>query len=73
MSTAPCFGVRNRYMRRCYDYRSVLGKILRDHLGATDTQLERIIPGYLDSREKLQAGGTSQIDNTPIAGEPTLL
>lgn len=67
------FGVSNRYLRRCYDYRSVLGKILRDHLGATDTQLGRIIPGYLDSREKLQAGGTSQIDNTPIAGEPTLL
>jgi len=67
------FGVSNRYLKRCYDYRSVLGKLIRDHLGATPAQLSRIIPGYLDSREKLEAGGTCQIDNTVIAGEPPIL
>lgn len=67
------FGVSNRYLRRAYDYRSIFGKVIRDHLGATPAQLERIIPGYGDSREKLQAGGVSQIDSTPIMGEPAIL
>lgn len=64
------FGASSRYLKRAYDYRSVLGKIIRDHLGATQNQLNRIIPGYTDSREKLQAGGTSTVDNTAIMGEP---
>lgn len=67
------FGVSNRYLRRAYDYRSVFGKIIRDHLGATPAQLERIIPGYADAREKLQVGGVSQVDNTAIMGEPAIL
>lgn len=67
------FGVNNRYLRRAHDYRSVLGKLIRDHLGATPEQLERIIPGYADSREKLQTGGTSLVDNTPIMGEPPII
>jgi len=67
------FGVSNRYLRRAYDFRSVFGKIIRDHLGATPAQLGRIIPGYTDTREKLDSGGTSQIDNTAIMREPDLL
>ena len=71
--TGSMFGASSRYLKRAYDYRSVLGKLIRDHLGATQNQLNRIIPGYLDSREKLQAGGQSTIDNVPIIGEPTVV
>ncbi len=67
------FGVDKRYLQRAFDYRSVLGKLIRDHLGATPTQLNRIIPGYTDSREKLRAGGLNTIDNTRIMGEPDIL
>jgi uncharacterized protein (DUF1501 family) len=67
------FGVSSRYLKRCHDFRSILGELIRDHLGATQAQLSRIIPGYADSREKLQAGGTSTIDGTPIAGEVGLI
>ncbi len=67
------FGVSNRYLRRAYDFRSVFGKIIRDHLGASPAQLGRIIPGYTDTREKLDSGGVSQIDNTAIMGEPAFL
>lgn len=63
------FGVSNAYLKRATDFRSVLGEIVRDHLGATAPQLGRIIPGYVDAREKLQSGGTSTIDNTPVTGE----
>jgi hypothetical protein len=71
--TGSMFGVNNNYLKRAYDYRSVLGKLIRDHLGATQNQLNQIIPGYADSREKLQAGGTSTMDNTQIAGEPDII
>lgn len=71
--TGSMFGVSSRYLKRSYDYRSVLGRIIRDHLGATQGQLDRIIPGYIDSREKLLSGGTNTIDNTVIAGEPDLV
>jgi len=71
--TGSMFGVNSRYLKRAYDYRSVLGKLIRDHLGATQGQLDRIITGYADSSEKLQTGGTSGIDSTPIIGEPDLL
>jgi hypothetical protein len=67
------FGVSDSYLKRSVDYRSVLGKLIRDHLGATQNQLNRIIPGYTNTAEKLQSGGTSTIDNTPIIGEPPLV
>jgi hypothetical protein len=67
------FGASDRYLKRAYDYRSILGKLIRDHLGATQNQLNRIIPGYLDAREKLQAGGLSTIDNSQIIGEPNIV
>ena len=63
------FGVSGRYLQRAVDYRSVLGEIIRDHLGATQDQLNRIIPGYAVPGEALLSGGTSSIDGTPILGE----
>src|SRR5881628_2780090 len=63
------FGVGNRYLKRAVDYRSVLGELIRDHLGATQPQLDRIIPGYAEPGERLLSGGTSAIDNTRIFGE----
>jgi hypothetical protein len=47
----------------------VLGEVIRDHLGATQDELNRIIPGYANAAEQLVAGGTS-IDAVPILGEP---
>ena len=41
-------------------------------LGATQNQLNRIIPGYADSAERLLAGGTS-VDGTQIRGELGIL
>jgi hypothetical protein len=67
--TGSMFGVSNRYLKRAVDYRSVLGEIIRDHLGATQDQLNRIIPGYAVSSEMLKAGGTVARDNTKIMGE----
>lgn len=56
------------YLRRAFDYRSILGEIIRDHLGATQTQLNRIIPGYAnESVEHLKSGGP--VGSTPIIGE----
>ena len=46
------------YLRRCIDYRSVLGEVIRKHLGATQNQLNRIIPGYAVTGEHLLSGGT---------------
>ena len=63
------FGASNRYLRRAYDYRSILGEIIGKHLGATPAQVQRIIPGYADPREKLLAGGVSSVDGTKIMGE----
>lgn len=61
------------YLRRTIDYRSVLGEIIRDHLGATQNQLNRIIPAYAyESTEKLLGGGpvgTTPANSTPILGE----
>lgn len=62
------FGVNGRYLRRTSDYRQVLGEIIRNHLGATQNQLNRIIPGYANPAENLQGGGTS-IDGTQIRPE----
>lgn len=67
------FGVSDRYLKRAVDYRSVFGEIFRKHLGATQPQVNRIIPGYADTKEKLLSGGTSGIDGTPIMGELGIL
>ncbi len=71
--TGSMFGASSRYLKRVHDYRSVLGKLIRDHLGATQNQLNRIIPGYAVTGEHLQTGGTSAVDNTPIIGEPDIV
>jgi uncharacterized protein (DUF1501 family) len=56
------------YLKRIIDYRSVLGEIIRDHLGATQGQLEHIIPAYSsEAAEHLKMGGT--VGSTPIVGE----
>jgi uncharacterized protein (DUF1501 family) len=56
------------YLRRVIDYRSVVGEIIRDHLGATQDQLNRIIPAYLnENTERLKNGG--MVQTTPILGE----
>ena len=68
------FGISGRYLKRIYDYRSVLGEVIREHLGATQNQLNRIIPGYAnEAQEHLMNGGTvaPPLDtvSTPIVGE----
>jgi hypothetical protein len=56
------------YIRRTIDYRSVLGEVIREHLGATQNQLNRIIPAYsLESTEHLLNGGS--VSTTPVIGE----
>ena len=67
------FGVGGRYLQRNTDYRSVLGEIIRKHLGATQAQLSRIIPGYGVAGENLLGGGTSSIDGIQIRGEVGIL
>ncbi len=74
------FGISDRYLKRSVDYRSVLGRVIRDHLGATQNQLNRIIPGYANEAQgHLLTGGTvttpieSSGVNTPIIGEPDIL
>ena len=69
--TGSMFGVSGRYLKRCVDYRQVLGKLIRDHLGATQNQLNSIIPGYAKANERLLSGGTS-IDGTSIVAENQL-
>jgi uncharacterized protein (DUF1501 family) len=63
------FGISSNYLKRSSDYRSILGKLIRDHLGATQNQLNRIIPGYANAGEHLLSGGTSSVDGTSIFGE----
>jgi uncharacterized protein (DUF1501 family) len=65
--------VKAGYLRRAIDYRSVLGEIIRKHLGATQPQLNRIIPGYADPGENLLGGGASSVDGVQIQGELGLL
>ncbi len=67
------FAASGRYLKRAVDYRSVLGKLIRDHLGATQNQLNQIIPGYANPGECLLSGGTSSVDGTPIFGELPLI
>jgi uncharacterized protein (DUF1501 family) len=60
------------YLRRTIDYRSVLGELIRDHLGATQAQLNRIIPAYTNEGvEHLKSGG--MVATTPIIGEVGLV
>jgi len=61
------------YLRRSIDYRSVLGEVIRKHLGSTQAQLNRIIPGYAKPGESLLTGGTSSVDGVQILGELGLL
>ena len=67
-NSGSMFGVSGSYLKRTTDYRSVLGEIIRKHLGATQPQLNRIIPGYAVAGENLLTGGTST-DGTAIRGE----
>ncbi len=69
-STNP---VNAGYLRRAIDYRSVLGEVIRKHLGSTQGQLDRIIPGYAKSGENLLSGGASSVDGVQIRGELGLL
>lgn len=71
--TGSMFGASSRYLQRAVDYRSVLGEIIRDHLGATQEQLNRIIPGYAVTGEALRTGGISTKDGIRIAGELGLI
>jgi uncharacterized protein (DUF1501 family) len=60
------------YLKRAIDYRSVIGEIIRDHLGATQAQLSRIIPAYAnESVEHLKSGGV--VSATGILGELGLI
>ena len=56
------FGASSRYLKRAVDDRSVLGEIIRNHLGATQDQLNRIIPGYAVGGESLLDGGPSVLE-----------
>ncbi|HTD68478.1 MAG TPA: DUF1501 domain-containing protein, partial [Candidatus Limnocylindria bacterium] len=72
------FAIDGSYLKRTTDYRSVLGEIIRKHLGATQAQLNRIIPGYAnEAQEHLLSGGTvtTPFDkvNTQIRGEVGIL
>ncbi len=75
-SSSSMLAVEGSYLKRTADYRSVMGEIIREHLGATQAQLDRIIPGYADeANHHLKNGGTvvPPIErtnyNTQIRGE----
>jgi uncharacterized protein (DUF1501 family) len=67
------FQSTGRYLQRATDFRSVMGKVIRDHLGATQDQLNRIIPGYADPSQSLKAGGIQAQDKVRVSGEPDLI
>jgi len=71
--TGSMFQTEKRYLKRAIDYRSVLGKVIRDHLGATQEQLNRIIPGYTKPSEALKTGGVQTADGVRVQGEPDLI
>jgi len=62
-------GVTAGYLPALYRFPIVLGEIIRKHLGATQNQLNRIIPGYAVAGENLLGGGTSSVDGVQIHGE----
>ncbi len=51
------FNATGRYLQRATDFRSVLGEVLREHLGASQSQLNVIIPGYTNPSECLLTAG----------------
>ena len=51
----------------------MLGELIRDHLGATQAQVNRIIPGYAVAGESLMNGGVSTKDGVKIMGELNLV
>lgn len=67
-TSGAMYGVTGRYLSRTCDYRQVLGEIIRDHLGATQGQLNRIISGYANPAERLLSGGAST-DGVQIRAE----
>jgi len=71
------FAIQSNYLRRTTDYRSMLGKLIRDHLGATQNQLNWIIPGYASEGtskdEHLRVAGTSGVDSTQVTGELNII
>jgi uncharacterized protein (DUF1501 family) len=67
------FQASSRYLSRNTDFRSVLGEVIRKHLGASDAQLARIISGYGNAGENLRLGGTSSVDGRAIRGEVGIL
>ncbi|MBM3902233.1 MAG: DUF1501 domain-containing protein [Verrucomicrobia bacterium] len=71
--TGSMFRASGRYLQRNTDYRSVLGRIIRDHLGATQPQLDRIIPGYASPEDSLASKGVQSRDNTSVIGEPEVV
>jgi hypothetical protein len=71
--TGSMFRASGRYLQRNTDYRSVLGRIIRGHLGATQSQLDRIIPGYASSADSLASKGVQSRDNTAVIGEPDVI
>lgn len=74
MFALPVGSATPNYLKRAIDYRSVLGELIRDHLGATQNQLNKIIPGYAnESVERLLSGGHVNADNTDIRGELNLV
>ncbi|HEU0010926.1 MAG TPA: DUF1501 domain-containing protein [Verrucomicrobiae bacterium] len=72
-SRSAMFGTTNGYLRRNTDYRSVLGEIIRKHLGATQNQLNNIIPAYATAGEHLLTAGVSSVDGTWVRGEVGIL
>ena len=72
-SRSAMFGTTNGYLRRNTDYRSVLGEIIRKHLGATQNQVNNIIPAYATAGEHLLTEGVSSVDNTWVRGEVGIL
>jgi hypothetical protein len=71
-TSGAMYGVTGRYLSRACDYRQVLGEVIRDHLGATQGQVNRIIPGYANPAERLLSGGLST-DGVQIRGELNLV
>jgi uncharacterized protein (DUF1501 family) len=59
------FGASSRYLKRFVDYRSVFGETIR-WLGATQAQLNNIIPGYVNEPYLLNGGNAS--DGAPTVG-----
>jgi len=76
LANGSMYGASGRYLKRLVDFRSVLGEIIRKHLGAafdtanpySSSQLSRIIPGYGSSADSLYSVGPAS-DGTKVRGE----